>query len=37
MTGLFLARWIFLIALVLLGAGFGALSVSERGRERKRR
>lgn len=32
MTGLFLARWIFLIALVLLGAGFGALSLSERRR-----
>ena len=32
MTGLFLARWIFLIALALLGAGFGYLAVSERSR-----
>lgn len=32
MTGLFLARWIFLIALVLLGAGFGVLALSERKR-----
>ena len=32
MTGLFLARWIFLIALLLLAAGFGFLALSERGR-----
>lgn len=31
-TGLFLARWIFLAALVLLGAGFGALALAERRR-----
>jgi hypothetical protein len=32
MTGLFLARWIFLAALVLLGAGFGGFALSERRR-----
>ena len=32
MTGLFLARWLFLAALVLLGAGFGFFSLSERRR-----
>lgn len=32
MTGLFLARWLFLIALVLLGVAFGGLSLSERRR-----
>lgn len=32
MTGLFLARWIFLAALVLLGVGFGYFSLSERRR-----
>lgn len=32
MTALFLARWIFLLALVLLAGGFGALAVSERRR-----
>jgi hypothetical protein len=32
MTALFLARWLFLIALVLLGAGFGALALLERRR-----
>ena len=32
MTALFLARWIFLAALVLLGAGFGFFALSERGR-----
>jgi hypothetical protein len=32
MTGLFLARWIFLIALVLLGAAFGGLALLERRR-----
>ena len=32
MTGLFLARWIFLAALVLLGAAFGFFSLAERRR-----
>lgn len=32
MTALFLARWIFLAALVLLGAAFGGIALSERRR-----
>lgn len=32
MTGLFLARWLFLLALVLLGAAFGGLAWMERRR-----
>jgi hypothetical protein len=32
MTALFLARWIFLAALVLLGAAFGGFALSERRR-----
>jgi len=32
MTGLFLARWIFLGALVLLAGGFGAFAFFERRR-----
>ncbi len=32
MTGLFLARWIFLAALVLLAGGFGAFAFFERRR-----
>jgi hypothetical protein len=32
MTALFLARWIFLAALVLLGAGFAGFALSERRR-----
>lgn len=32
MTGLFLARWIFLLALALLAAGFGTVALSERRR-----
>lgn len=32
MTGLFLSRWIFLAALVLLGAAFAYFALSERRR-----
>lgn len=32
MTGLFLARWLFLAVLVLLAAGFGGIALSERRR-----
>ena len=32
MTTLFLARWLFLAALVLLGAAFGYFALSERRR-----
>jgi len=32
MSGLFLARWLFLAALALLAGGFGAFALSERRR-----
>jgi hypothetical protein len=32
MTGLFLARWLFLAALLLLAGGFGAMAFSDRSR-----
>ncbi len=32
MSGLFLARWLFLAALVLLAGGFGSLTLFERRR-----
>jgi hypothetical protein len=32
MTGLFLARWLFLAALLLLAGGFAAMGLSDRRR-----